>query len=78
MTPDPCEKQSSRERHAAGRLHEMRPLTSMDNFASDGFAGPQPDGRFLQGLMSILDHVTSPLHRVSAARLHVVRESEQS
>ncbi|MCB1103225.1 MAG: methyltransferase domain-containing protein [Opitutaceae bacterium] len=65
-----------RERLQGWKIREIAPITSFDYFASGGFSGPQLGGRFLHGLMRILDRVTSPFPRIFAARLLVVLEKE--
>ena len=65
------------DRLAGWRLHEVRPVTSFDYFATGGFSGPQLGGRFLHGLMRALDFLASPFPRVFAARLLVVMEKEK-
>lgn len=66
------------DRLAGWRLHEVRPVTSFNYFASGGFSGPQLGGRFLHGLMRGLDFMTSPFPRACAARLLVVLEKERN
>lgn len=63
-----------RDRLDGWRLHELKPVTSFNYFASGGFSGPQLGGRFLHGLMRGLDFVTAPFPRIFAARLLVVLE----
>ncbi|MDP2137329.1 MAG: class I SAM-dependent methyltransferase [Candidatus Didemnitutus sp.] len=60
------------------KIHEVRPITSFDYFASGGFSGPQLGGRFLHGLMRGLDFLAAPFPRLFAARLLVVLEKEKS
>lgn len=66
------------DRLAGWRLHEVRPVTSFDYFATGGFSGPQFGGRFLHGLMRGLDFLASPFPRACAARLLVVLEKEKN
>jgi SAM-dependent methyltransferase len=59
-------------------LHEVRPISSFDYFASGGFSGPQLGDWFLHGLMRGLDTITAPFPRAFAARLLIVLEKSKA
>jgi SAM-dependent methyltransferase len=66
------------DRLAGWEIREVRPITSFNYFASGGFSGPQLGGRFLHGIMDVLDRVSAPFPRLFAARLLVVLEKKKS